>query len=186
LAWESCRSAVSYTSVTRQLLLRLKHGRDYSVAPLLAQWMWTLHASWIQEVDYLCGIPLYWTRHLKRRFNQADLLAYHLSRLSGVAILPAWVWKRHKKTASQGHLSPEARWNNVSQSFLLHPRASQILQGKTLLLIDDVMTTGATFRACSEVLRDSGAHIRAMSVARVVPEKICRDKDWVLSGSEML
>ena len=102
-----------------------------------------------------------------RRYNQSAELARAISRLSGKPSLPLAL-ARHRRTPSQGGLDRQQRHSNTEGAFSVPSRYSQKLTGKSIILIDDVMTTGATLEACARVLAEAGARqIDALTLARV-------------------
>jgi ComF family protein len=105
------------------------------------------------EVDYIIPIPLHWRRYAKRGYNQSAEIAKHLSKWSGVPIIHAL--KRHKATPFQSQFSKEGRFENVQDVFslVLSDEQKTALKNKRLLLIDDVMTTGATLISAGKLLR---------------------------------
>jgi len=108
-------------------------------------------------------MPLHWRRRLSRGFNQSDLLAAELSRLTGVPVLSGVRRKRH--TPPQSGLSQAGRRRNVTGSFDVPANAG--VKDKRILLVDDVLTTGATASACAKALKRAGAmHVTAITVAR--------------------
>jgi ComF family protein len=113
----------------------------------------------------LVPVPLHPRRRRERGFNQAELLAAALARGSGLAVAPG-VLVRRKDTSPQAGLSSAARRRNVSGAFAVRQRPKVV--GRTLVLVDDVSTTGATAVACARALRQAGAaEVRLVTVARV-------------------
>jgi ComF family protein len=111
-------------------------------------------------------VPLHWTRLYARRYNQAALLAHAIRAAGGPPVAPDWLVRR-RRTPSQGRLGPLARSRNVRGAFAL--RQGRSVAGKRLVVIDDVMTTGATAEECARVLRRAGAsHIGVLTLARAV------------------
>ena len=104
----------------------------------------------------LVPVPLHWTRLWKRRFNQAGYLAKAIAALAGKAYEPQLI-KRLRATPQQVGLTAEARRKNMRKAFGLSAKAAKKLNGKAVLLVDDVRTTGATLSACVEVLKKGGA-----------------------------
>jgi ComF family protein len=118
-----------------------------------------------ERFDAIVPVPLHWTRRWRRGFNQSSLLAANLARRTGLPVVAAL--SRTRATAAQAGLSHNARRRNVGGSFQCR-RASQTLRGKRVLLIDDVMTTGATGSACAQMLKRAGAsRVALLTVARV-------------------
>ncbi|MDA0239099.1 MAG: phosphoribosyltransferase family protein, partial [Proteobacteria bacterium] len=113
---------------------------------------------------------LHWTRSFTRRFNQSALLAKVVARHGDIEFLPE-VLTRHRRTPSQGRLNAGARQRNVQGAFRVPERYRDTVKGKRVLLVDDVLTTGATVSACAGVLRRAGAvGVDVLTVARVVRE----------------
>jgi ComF family protein len=124
----------------------------------------------LRESDILVPVPLHRRRLFLRRYNQAALLAGALGRIKDTPVVPDLL-ERIKATASQGHLSPGERASNVSGAFRLRPGAHDLVAEKRILLVDDVLTTGATVSACTRVLLGAGAaSVDVIVLARVLPE----------------
>ncbi len=122
----------------------------------------------LADADFVAPVPLHWRRLLTRRYNQALLLARAVTRLSGRSLAPDLL-RRHRWTGSQAGLKAGERRRNVRHAFDVHPRWKAGLAGKSVLLVDDVFTTGATVDACVRVLEQSGArHVDVLTLARVV------------------
>ena len=158
--FDAAYSFGAYEGVLRQLIHLYKYGRVKTLAwplsGLLAQAM-----PRDEAFDATVPVPLYWRRRLQRGFNQAELLARGLSRRTGIPVVKAL--GRLRPTPAQAGLSNSARRQNVSQAF----RARNV-QGKRILLIDDVMTTGATAASCAAALKQAGARrVSLLTVARV-------------------
>jgi len=108
------------------------------------------------DADILMPVPLHGRRMRTRRFNQSQLLAGALSKRLGVPVDTFSLRKKHA-TESQGGLGRKARFRNVASSFVVDPAKRPALRGKKILLVDDVLTTGATASACAEALKKAGA-----------------------------
>ena len=120
----------------------------------------------LDGADLLVPVPLHWTRLFARRYNQAALLAHAIHAAGGPPVAADWLVRR-RRTPPQGRLGPFARARNVRAAFALRPGRS--VAGKRLVLIDDVMTTGATVEECARVLRRAGASwIGVLTLARAV------------------
>jgi len=114
--------------------------------------------------DAVVPVPLYWRKKWSRGFNQSELLARHVARRRGIPVLHAL--RRKRNTATQAGLANAGRRRNVAGAFT--ERAAGAIRGKRILLIDDVMTTGATANACATVLKRCGAKsVSLLTLARV-------------------
>lgn len=155
-AFARMRAALLYEDTSRSLLMRLKHGDATYLSPMLARWMATCGKELLAETDVMVPVPLHWTRLIKRRYNQAALLTRELFFETKVAWHPG-ILRRTRRTPSQGHLSKVRRLANVAGAFEVVARDKALISGKTILLIDDVYTTGATVNACARALLKAGA-----------------------------
>jgi ComF family protein len=162
------RAVFRYDDATRSMILRLKHGDRLEGVPAFARWMARAGGEMLAEADLIVPVPLHWWRLAMRRYNQAALLAMALGKLSKVSVVPDLMLRR-RRTPPQGHLSREARLRNVAGAFSVREGAKAKLEGKTVLLIDDVLTTGATVNECAKVLRRAGAaQVDVLTLGRVV------------------
>ncbi len=164
-AFGRARAACLYDEHSRDLILQLKHADRPEIGGLFARWLNRAAADLIADCDAISPIPLHRARLFKRRYNQAAEIARPLSRLSGVAYLPDAL-VRQRPTASQGGKSAQGRLRNVAAAFAV-PHPSKVT-GKRILLIDDVLTTGATAQGCARALLAAGAvSVDLAVVARV-------------------
>lgn len=161
------RAAIGYDDASRGLVLAFKHGDRTEAAPAFARWMVRAGADLLADAEVLVPVPLHWTRLLARRYNQAALLAQALAGLSGRPYVPASL-RRRRRTPSQGGLGLSARRENVRGAFVVSPRAIHTISDRRVLLIDDVLTTGATAAACARALLTAGARaVDVLALARV-------------------
>lgn len=162
------RSVLRYDEASKPLILRFKHADRTESAPAFAAWLGRVGGDLVAEADLLAPVPLHWTRLLARRYNQAAMLSRELGRLTGKpAIQDLLVRKR--RTPSQGGLGRAGRESNVAGAFGLNPRHGARLRDRRVLLVDDVLTTGATAAACARTLRRAGASaVDVLTLARVV------------------
>lgn len=155
-AYGRARAALAYGEVSRDLVLALKYqGRRDSLG-LLASWMASAGTELLQDADLLVPVPLHYFRLIRRGFNQAVWLAAALSRSSGVK-LSVDALARTRATPIQGALSADGRRRNVQGAFRVRKSRRGLVKDRTILLVDDVLTTGATAEACSRALRQAGA-----------------------------
>jgi ComF family protein len=168
-AFERARGALLYDNASRRLVLPFKHGDRIEFAPLLARLMARSGARLLRQADVLVPVPLHRRRLFVRRYNQAALLAQALGSMTGRHVL---VDALARVTATQnldGKTAAERR-DEVATAFAVRPRRAGRLEGRRVLLIDDVMTSGATAGACSESLLAAGAAAVDVLVAARVPD----------------
>jgi ComF family protein len=167
-AYDRARAAVIYDEGSKGLVLGFKHGDRLHAAPAFGAWVARAGADLLEDADLIAPVPLHRWRLLKRRYNQAALIAEHAGKRTGVTHLPDLI-ERHRATPSQGDLGPAARTRNVAGAFRLNPRHADRVKGSHIVLVDDVLTTGATVGACARVLRRGGAaRIDVLTLARAV------------------
>jgi ComF family protein len=122
------------------------------------------------DIDIIAPVPVHWSRLLRRRYNQAAELSKHIARIRLVDHIPDLL-TRSKRTSMQVDMSREERIANQRSALTLTPRFSEAIKGKRVLLIDDVMTTGATMSACAEAcLKAGSADVNALVFARVAQD----------------
>jgi ComF family protein len=167
-AYDRARAAILYDEHSRGLILGFKHGDRLHAAPAFAAWVRRAGAELLDDADIVAPVPLHRWRLLRRRYNQAALIADGAARLAGITHLPDLL-ERHRATPSQGALGASARARNVAGAFRLNPRHADRVKGSRIVLVDDVLTTGATVSACARTLRRGGAaRVDVISLARVV------------------
>ena len=166
------RAALAYDTHSRRLVLPFKHGDRTDIARSCGGWMARAGSELLAEADLIAPVPLHWRRLLTRRYNQAVLLARAVFRAQPEQVsarLAPDLLRRHRWTGSQAGLRAKERRRNVREAFEVHPRWAAGVVGKTVLLVDDVLTTGATAEACARVLQRGGArHVDVLTLARVV------------------
>ena len=170
--YRRARAALVYDDHSRRLILPFKHGDRIDIAKACGRWMARAGAELLASADLVAPVPLHWRRLLIRRYNQAQLLARVVVREkppgSPTRLAPDLLHRR-RWTGSQTGLRAEERRRNVRQAFDVHAGWRSELAGKTVLLVDDVLTTGATVEACAQALqRDGARHVDVLTLARVV------------------
>ncbi len=166
---DGSRSAVLYGDVIKKIILSLKYGDATQKSLYLGKLILKTIKEQppLSDIDYMMPIPLHWMRIFNRQYNQSTLIAKTVQKELKTPLLID-VLRRHKKTKIQKNLTVEERHNNLSNAFSLNPKKKNMIKGKRILLIDDVMTSGLTFDHCAKVLKESGADkVYAVSVARV-------------------
>jgi ComF family protein len=164
------RAVVRYDEAARRLVHRLKYGDRLELARALGAMMARAGAELLTDADVIVPVPLHRSRLWWRRFNQAMALAGAVSRTGGVPCDP-FLLARVKRTRSQVGLTRTQRGENLQGAFRVSPDAKPHVTGKRVLLIDDVVTTGATANACSRALLRAGAEsVDVLSFARVVAD----------------
>jgi ComF family protein len=159
---------VRFDDVARTLVHAFKYGDRLDLAPMMGRWMATAGHSLTAEADAIIPVPLHWRRYWARRFNQSALLAEAIAKASGVPLVLGAL-KRVKATPQQVGLSQSARALNVQGAFRVSPSGKATVVGHRLILVDDVITTGATVDACARaLLRAGAAEVNVLTFARVV------------------
>ena len=166
-AYNRARAAVRFDEVSRALVHALKYGDRLDLAPLMARWIGQAGRELLADADALVPVPLHWRRLWARRFNQSAQLAAAIATESGVPVAPGAL-KRVKATAQQVGLSRAARASNVQGAFRVPETGKALVTGRRLILIDDVLTSGATLEACARaLLRGGAANVDVLVFARV-------------------
>ncbi len=167
--FDKARAILRYDDASKKPVLALKHADRLDLVPAFAKWLDRAGRDLLAETDMIVPVPLHRLRLWKRRYNQSAEIARGLSRLSGVPLQPL-VLERRKPTPSQGTMpSAAARRKNVVGAFCVSKPARAALKAKRVLLIDDVLTTGATASACARALKRAGAaSVYVLALARVV------------------
>lgn len=150
----AARSALIYDDFSKPLILRLKHADRLHPVPALANWMVRAGGDMWGQVDVIVPVPLHRWRLLKRRYNQAALLAQAIGKQTGKPV-SVDLLRRVRSTASQGHFSRKERAANVAKAFTVKKGAE--ITGKRIVLVDDVLTSGATVNECASILFKAGA-----------------------------
>ena len=166
--FDRARSAVVYNDVARALVGKLKYGDRPELARFCARLMaQAAHELWDDDA-VLVPVPLHRARLFSRRYNQSTELARALGKLTGLPVDPALVVRR-KNTPHQVGLNGDARRRNVAGAFAPRPDSLRRLAGRRVILVDDVITTGATVKSVTRALKSGGAErVDVVSFARVV------------------
>ena len=161
------RAAAHYGGTVRRLIVRFKFEDKHEPLPLFIKLMREAGRELLGDADCLVPVPLHRLRLLQRRFNQSGLLAKGLARATGVPVALTAL-QRTRRTLAQVGLSQEARQANVEAAFRVSPSHEKSVRAKKIVLIDDVITTGATVNACSAALLKAGAaRVDVLAIALV-------------------
>src|SRR5271167_4416362 len=166
-AYARARAAVRYDDVARTLVHGLKYQDRTDLAPAMGRWMARAGRELLDGADMLIPVPLHWRRGWSRRYNQSGALARIIERESGVAVA-AEALRRIRPTEQQIGLSRPQRASNVQGAFKVAPDRQHLVSGRRIVLIDDVLTSGATVDACARaLLRAKASTVDVLVFARV-------------------
>lgn len=171
-AFDAARAAVIYDAAAHDLIVAFKHNDRTDLAPLFAAWLVRAGGCWLSGDAVIAPAPLHWRRLFKRRYNQSALLAQRVAAASGApAVLDALV--RRRPTPAQQGLSADARRRNLQGAVIVSERRREAIAGRRVIVIDDVLTTGATLSACARALKQAGAHeVFGLVLARVARDGV--------------
>ncbi len=166
--WDRGRAVMPYRGTGRVLALALKHGDRSDLARPMGRWMARAARPLLEDGGraVLVPVPAHWTRLFGRRYNQAALLARSAGAALGAPVAPDALVRR-RRTASLGHKGARDREAELSGAIAPHPLWGRLLEGRTVILVDDVLTTGATLGASALAAREAGAaSVRVLVLAR--------------------
>src|SRR5579859_2051764 len=167
-AYSRARAAVRYDDVARTLVHAMKYQDRTDLAPAMGRWMARAGRELLDGADMLIPVPLHWRRAWHRRYNQSGALGRAIERVSGVK-LRGDLLQRIRKTEQQVGLSRPQRASNVQGAFKVPADRQSEVAGRKVILIDDVLTSGATVDACARaLLRAKAAQVDVLVFARVV------------------
>ena len=154
--YDRARAIAHYTGVMRKLIHSFKYADQHTPRHLFTRWLQQAGRDFLHEPILIVPVPLHRRRLLSRRFNQSAILAHDLAKATGQNYDPATLIRK-RQTASQVGLTRDQRRRNLQGAFAVTRRGASRLAGRSVLLIDDVITTGTTIRACAGVLKRAGA-----------------------------
>ncbi|WP_241648374.1 ComF family protein [Paenirhodobacter populi] len=168
--WDRAAAAIRYDGAGRRLVLALKHGDRLDLARPLGGWVARAAAPLIEPGMIVAPIPLHRLRLLKRQYNQSALLSRVVAHTHGLRHVPD-LFQRLRATPSQEGRSRTERHENLADALRVTPRRAAALKGHPVLIVDDVMTSGATFGAATEAALSAGAtKVHVVALARVAKD----------------
>ena len=168
--WDKGRAVLVYKGVGRRLVLGLKHGDRTDLAPTAARWMAQKLVNWDEADTVIVPVPLHWVRLVRRRYNQSALLAQEVGKVMNRPVCVDALLRPKKTNALEGH-SRDARFAELSGAIIPNCKRVDQIVGKSVILVDDVMTSGATLAASAEAARAAGAtNVSIVTLARVVKD----------------
>lgn len=173
--FDQARAAIVYNDASRKAVLDFKYGDRLHAVKTFVPWMERAGAAMITGCDIILPVPLHPRRLWLRRFNQAGILAQALAKKHGKIYLPDAL-RRTRFTSTQKGLSRKERHMNVRNAFIVPENRTHSLSGKTVVLIDDVFTSGATLNECARILKNAGAKtVHVLTIARVTRDDAFAD-----------
>jgi ComF family protein len=174
--WSKARAAYVYDDGSRDLILSLKYADRTQNAMVLARQMARAGRDILETADWLVPVPVHWRRLLERKYNQAALLARAVAKLSGTAVLVDALARPHATSRLAGFSAAE-RAREMENAIRVRPSRAANLTGRHVVLVDDILTTGATAAACTSVLLAAGAASVSLLAAARTPPDASKDID---------
>jgi predicted amidophosphoribosyltransferase len=168
--WSRGRAALIYTGNARRMVLQIKLSDRLDLVPSAAVWMVRAGRELITPETLVVPIPAHWTRVFTRRYNQASELARALGKQAALDVAPTALIRPHRTEKQEG-MGRDRRFANLHEAIQPHPRRGQVLRDRHVLLVDDVMTSGATFAAAAAACHAAGAAgVLTLALARTVKD----------------
>lgn len=178
--WAAARAAFLYEGTARSLVLQLKYADRVEHTGFLADHLRRAGQDILQPNCLVVPVPSHWRRRLWRRYNQAALLAQTVARKAGLVCVPDMLYRAHATTRLSG-FSRRARYQEMAQAIALRPHYKNTLRGQHVVLVDDLLTSGATASVCTHALLEGGAASVSVLVVALVPMQKEIDLDSPIS-----
>lgn len=168
--WSRGRAAMAYKDKARHLILSLKHGDRTDLSRAAGPWLARAARPLLTADTLVVPIPLHRLRLFKRKFNQAALIGAQLAQVAGVNCCPDALMRPKKTAPLEGH-TRDQRFSVLNGAIAANPKRFDLIKGRNILLVDDVMTSGATFAAATDACYVAGAaDVCVLALARVVKD----------------
>ena len=165
--WSQGRSVMMYSGKGREMVLKLKHADRLDLLPAFGPWLARAAGPMLRPDTLIAPVPLHWFRLLRRKYNQSAMLTAALAKVTGLAHCPDLLLRR-RATGSQDGRTRDGRFANIQGAISAHPRHRAKIAGRHILIVDDVMTSGATLAAAAEAcLAHDAAGISVLTLCRV-------------------
>ena len=169
-SFDKARALFLYDEISKYVIMKIKKHADNTVANTCCKMLVLRHMNIFAQADYIVPVPSHWSRILKRGYNPADIISIELSKISKIPVLK--LLKRIRKTEYQKGKSIQERFENVDNAFVYAGKKN--VSGKSIILVDDVMTTGATLHECSKALKThSRGKIFCITIATTTAYRDC-------------
>jgi ComF family protein len=167
-SFSRARAVFLYDDASSSMVTSFKYSDRVENRAAYARWMARVGRDIITEVDFIIPVPLHFFKLLTRKYNQAALLSHEIARIADKEVLARAIIRK-KYTKTQAAFSHKGRFKNIGGAFKINPKYQQILYGKKILLVDDVVTTGATADECAKVLRKAGVErVELLTLAKTL------------------
>nr|WP_132861726.1 double zinc ribbon domain-containing protein [Shimia isoporae] len=168
--WIAGNASLAYEGVARKLVLALKHGDRLDIAVPAAKWMSGSARNYVEENCLVAPVPLHWSRFLKRRYNQSALLGRNMARNLGIEFCPDAL-ARPRVAGNTAGLTTDERFSKLENAIEPHHKRGSRMDGRRVILVDDVMTSGATLTAAAKAALQAGAKdVCVVTLARVAKD----------------
>lgn len=168
--YDKAVSVFEYDEFSKRAIINLKHNDSTYLAKTFAGLMYRDFVQARLTCDVITIVPMYRNKLLKRMYNQSALLARYISKMSNIHLDPHMI-EKIKNTLPQEGLSSELRMKNLHGAFIVREKKKPLIQNKSILLIDDVITTGSTANECAKVLKHAGAkQVSVLTIAKTIKQ----------------